>query len=33
LGEEHEETVETFEEVGVLFGFEELETEVCVRGV
>lgn len=28
LGEEHEDTVETFVEVGVSFWFEELETEV-----
>lgn len=29
LGEEHEDSVETFVEEGVLFGFEELETKIC----
>jgi hypothetical protein len=29
LGKEHEDPVETFVEVGIFFGFEELKTEVC----
>jgi hypothetical protein len=30
LGEEHEDAVETFVEIGVFFGFQELEAEVCI---
>jgi hypothetical protein len=29
LGEEHEQAVEAFVEVGVFFGLEELDAEVC----
>jgi len=32
LWEEHEEAVETFVEVWVLFGLEELEAEICYSG-
>lgn len=33
LGEEHEDTVEAFVEVGVFFGLEELEAEVYAKAV
>jgi hypothetical protein len=30
LGEEHEDAVETFVEIGIFFGFQKLEAEVCI---